>query len=173
MNKDTLIVIDMQNDFITGSLKNPDAEAIVPKIVDYINHFDGEDVILTQDTHQEDYLETPEGKKLPIPHCIEMSDGWRVESNIVDAVCAKQKTMIFVRKETFGCIDLTDVIPNEGKIILCGTCTDICVVSNALILRAQYPEREIIVLKDLCAGTTKENHEAALTVMKSCQIDVL
>ena len=177
-----LIVVDMQNDFINGSLGTPEAEAIVDNVANYILEFPG-DVILTQDTHYSDYLKTYEGKKLPIPHCIAGTAGRDLHYNIIAAVREKQETdatVGIVSKNTFGSVDLPEKIRISefgehmySEIYICGLCTDICVVSNAMILKAYYPNRKITVLKDLCAGTTPENHQKALDVMKQCQIDIL
>lgn len=176
-----LIVVDMQNDFITGALGTKEAEAIVDNVAKYMREFPG-DVILTQDTHYSDYLKTQEGKKLPIPHCIAGTAGRDLHYNIIAAVREKQESAIVgtVSKNTFGSIDLPEKIKISeygdhmyDEIYLCGLCTDICVVSNAIILKAYYPNRKIAVLKDLCAGTTPENHQKALDVMNSCQIDIL
>jgi nicotinamidase-related amidase len=165
-----LIVVDMQNDFIDGSLANPAAQAIVDPIIKKIKEFDGR-VIFTQDTHYSNYCKTQECKKLPIEHCKIGTPGWEIHSDILQAVTGRNFVHM-IRKETFGYINWRDIIRDCEEIIICGTCTDICVVSNALIIKAMYPETKITVLKDLCAGLTPEKHEAALEVMRSCQIDV-
>lgn len=170
MKQDTLIVIDMQNDFLTGSLANPDGEKLIEPIKEKIENFNGK-IIFTQDTHTEKYLDTNEGKHLPIKHCIRNTLGWGIPMPLVDI--GAKKYALFFNKPTFGALELYKELPEEGDIYICGVCTDICVVSNALILKAQLSEREIYVLKDLCAGTTKENHEAALQTMRSCQINVI
>lgn len=169
MNK-LLVIVDMQNDFITGSLANKDAEAIVPKIVKFLKEWDW-DVIVTRDTHQENYLETQEGKNLPIKHCIEYTDGWEINRDILMAMPVSKSSII--DKPTFGSLGWITCANDYGEIYLCGTCTDICVVSNALIIKACAPEVKVKVLKDLCAGVTKEKHEAALEVMRSCQVEVI
>lgn len=176
-----LIVVDMQNDFITGSLGTKEAEAIVDNVADYIKNFKG-DVIVTQDTHYSDYLKTPEGRKLPIPHCIAGTAGRDLHYNIIDAIRTKQNNgnMVgVITKNTFGATVLPKKITLSelgehfySEIYLCGLCTDICVVSNALLLKAHFPNRKITVLKDLCAGTTPENHQKALDIMNCCQIDI-
>ena len=175
-----LVVVDMQNDFINGSLGTKEAEAIVDNVADYIESFNG-DIILTQDTHYNDYLRTPEGKKLPIPHCIAGTMGRDLHYRIIDVTRRKQEDhkVGIVSKNTFGSMDLPTKINisefgehHYDEIYVCGLCTDICVVSNALILKASYPNKRIIVLKDLCAGTTPENHQKALYVMQCCQIDI-
>ena len=168
----TLIVIDMQNDFITGPLGTPEAQAIVPKVKAKIEEYraNGDRIIFTRDTHFKDYLGTVEGKHLPVEHCIAASHGWQ----IVDGLTSYEDER--VDKFSFGygnwskfyhdidCCDSIEVL---------GVCTDICVVSNALILKAEYPYIEITVDASCCAGTTPENHKAALQVMKSCQINVV
>lgn len=174
--KKTLIVIDMQNDFIDGSLGTPQAQAIVSnvakKIEEYRNRCDN--VIFTKDTHFDDYLETKEGESLPVKHCIWNTEGWQIYSGL------QVPGDFVISKETFGfcgwetCeIDL-DALLNKDliEVEIVGLCTDICVVSNALILKAMFPETRISVDAECCAGTTMENHYAALQVMKSCQIEV-
>lgn len=173
----TLIVVDMQNDFITGPLGTPEAQAIVPNVEKKIKEYRkaGNKIIFTRDTHRKNYLETAEGKKLPVEHCIKGTDGWQIG---VSAVLDEYK---FVDKNTFGYINWTEVFSNyiygkcliEDGIELIGVCTDICVISNALILKATYPEANITVNASCCAGSTPEKHKAALEVMKSCQINVI
>ena len=169
-----LIVIDMQNDFVTGCLGTPEARAIVPKVKKQIEEWDG-DLIYTRDTHNEDYLNTPEGKKLPIPHCIENTDGWQ----IVDGILRNSRTEEIINKDTFGFLNWTFYLyDDEGnryydEICLIGLDSDICVVTNALILKTMYPGAEIIVDASCCAGTTPQAHKAAMEVMKSCQITVI
>ncbi len=167
--KKALIIIDMQNDFITGSLANKAAEAIVDPIVEKIKSFDG-DVIATRDSHTESYLQSAEGKKLPYKHCIEYTDGWKIHPSIMDAMVKKRNCRI-INKTTFGFVGSWELYAYDS-IEIVGTCTEICVISNALILKAMYPEKKIAVIDELCAGVTKENHDAAIKVMKSCQIDI-
>lgn len=171
-----LICVDCQIDFTTGALANPVAEERIPAIKERVaaareNH---EMVIFTQDTHMEDYMDTLEGEKLPIEHCIYQTEGWEIVKEL------KDEAALCVLKPTFGSFDLIDRVVafrnafNEDvEIELCGFCTDICVVSNAILLRAAMPNTRITVNERLCAGTTKENHEAAPAVMRSCQIDVI
>ena len=168
----TLIVVDMQNDFIDGALANPAAAAIIPDMVEYIKNFGG-DIICTRDTHYTDYLLTQEGKKLPIPHCICDTKGWELNDAIFDAV--RKDDFTVVNKESFGDISTIcyELYRDVDEIYLCGTCTDICVISIALNLKAKYPETKIYCLGNLCAGVTPESHAAALTVMKMCQIEVI
>ena len=170
--KHYLIVVDMQNDFITGSLGSSAAQAIVPnvrrKIEEYVNK--GNKVYFTQDTHWENYLTTPEGINLPVPHCLYCSEGWRVPEELACLVPEEENT--YVIKNTFGRLDW-DFLIAPDSIELVGVCTDICVVSNALILKATFPNAKIIVDASCCAGVTPEKHEAALEVMRSCQIEVI
>lgn len=171
-----LVVVDAQVDFVTGALANSVAEERIPAIKERVaaareNH---EMVIFTQDTHMENYMDTLEGEKLPVEHCIYQTEGWEIVEELRDEAALR------VLKPTFGSFDLIDRVVafrnafNEDvEIELCGFCTDICVVSNALLLRAAMPDAKIVVNEGLCAGTTKENHDAALAVMRSCQIDVI
>ena len=169
-----LIIVDMQNDFITGSLANPDAQNIVKPLCDFIRNFDGERIICTRDTHGDNYLNSAEGKKLPIKHCIEGTPGWCVEDSIRQAIVEAGYEPFYIDKPTFGYQDWRYYsVCEANEIIMTGTCTDICVVSNALILKSAAPDANIVVRSDLCAGLTKEKHEAALETMRSCQIEVL
>jgi nicotinamidase/pyrazinamidase len=177
-NKKVFVVIDMQNDFIVGSLANNAAKAIVPYIVRRIGELEtGTTVVFTRDTHNDDYLNTPEGRKLPVKHCIEGSDGWQIDKNIAAAVVARKDELktLYIDKPTFGYGEWNKIsaIKKASKIEICGTCTDICVVSNALSIKAVNPSAEISVDAHLCAGVTPELHKAALDVMKSCQIDIV
>lgn len=169
--RNCLIVIDMQNDFISGSLGTKEAEVIVPKVEKLVKEAEqkGDAIIYTRDTHSNNYLETPEGKKLPIKHCIKDTRGWEIPSNI------KSKVSLVYNKPTFGMNwkGILDSNSPDITITIVGLCTDICVISNALILKQQYPEANIQVIADCCAGTTPELHEAALKVMGSCQINVI
>lgn len=180
MNDKILIVVDMQNDFITGSLANPEAEKIVPIICDKIkNEYVDYDIVLTKDVHNDDYLYTQEGKNLPIPHCIEFTEGEEVHSDIVRSAFksnSKNRDYGYAYKYTFGVnptLWKNRWIYDPETIVIVGTCTDICVISNALILKTIYPETKIIIDASCCAGTTIEKHKAALEVMKSCQIEVI
>lgn len=169
-----LIVVDMQNDFVDGALGTKEAAAAVGRVVEKIEHFDGQ-IIATLDTHGQDYLETAEGKKLPVPHCIRDTQGWRLNGEIAQALSGKDYKVI--EKGTFGSTDLVDEIAKawesggvEAELV--GLCTDICVVSNALLLKAHFPEMRIAVDAGCCAGVTPKTHQAALETMKMCQIDV-
>ena len=172
-----LVAVDLQNDFIDGALGTKEAQAIVPNAARRIeeSRAAGDVLIATLDTHAENYLDTAEGKKLPVPHCIKGTAGWRLNAEIEKALCGG----ILVEKPTFGSEKLPWIIegllgPDETpRIELIGLCTDICVVSNALLLKAHFPQAEISVNAACCAGVTPEKHEAALETMASCQIDVI
>lgn len=173
--KKILVVVDMQKDFVDGALGTTEAVAIVPNVVKKINEFDG-DIFVTYDTHFENYMDTSEGKNLPVPHCIKGTDGWKLDSNVYEALSKKDYTE--VEKLTFGSTALPEFIKNqvgeeEFTIELIGLCTDICVVSNALILKANFPEIDIMVDKTCCAGVTPASHDAALTTMQMCQIKII
>lgn len=166
--KRTLVVVDMQNDFVTGSLGTPEAVAIVPAVREKIRQYRerGDQIVFTRDTHRDNYLETNEGRHLPVKHCIIRTQGWE----IVDGLADDQDRI--VNKDTFGWCNWRYFTFGE-EIELVGLCTDICVVSNALILKAVFPERKIIVDASCCAGVTPESHRAALLTMKMCQIEVV
>ncbi len=173
--KKVLVVVDMQKDFVDGSLGTAEAKAIVPAAVKKITEFDG-DIFVTFDTHFKEYLETSEGRHLPVEHCIRRSAGWQLDGDIAKALEGKDYKK--VEKLTFGSVDLPrQILEREGtedfSIELIGLCTDICVVSNALILKASFPEAPITVDSSCCAGVTPELHRKALDVMKSCQIEVI
>lgn len=173
--KHFLIVVDMQKDFVDGSLGTPEAQAIVKNVVKKIENHEGP-ILATLDTHEVNYLDSAEGKKLPVEHCIRNTPGWLLDAQVAKALSGKR--CISVEKKTFGSVDLPNLISDiaEGepfRMELIGLCTDICVVSNALLLKAHFPEMEISVAASCCAGVTPEAHRAALNVMKSCQIDVI
>ena len=170
----TLIVVDMQNDFIDGSLANPAAAAIVPDMAKYIKNFDGQ-IIFTRDTHYPNYMETQEGRNLPVMHCQYGSEGWEIQDDLFEAVRGRNIEWSVVDKNSFGdTYELEDEIDAySDEIYLCGTCTDICIISVALNLKARFPEIKMYCIADLCAGLTPEKHAAALEVMKSCQIEVI
>ena len=174
MAEKVLLVVDMQNDFIDGSLGSQDAQRIVQNVVAKINAWDGA-VVATLDAHAENYLDTLEGKKLPVSHCIKNTNGWKLNHQVEKALNAKNAML--VEKGTFGCVSLGKMLRESlgtpAEIQVCGLCTDICVVSNALLLRAEFPDTPMAVCADCCAGVTPEKHQAALNVMASCQIDVL
>ena len=165
--KKTLIVVDMQKDFIDGSLGTKEAEAIVENVKRKITQYkeNGDEIIFTRDTHQKNYLQTNEGVHLPVVHCVEGSEGWRIAEGL------EVPDAIYIDKASFGYMNWKDYYLEEVEII--GLCTDICVVSNALIIKATYPEIKVVVDANCCAGVTPESHKAALTTMKMCQVEVV
>ena len=170
-----LVVVDTQKDFVDGALGSGDAVAIVPGVVEKIKSFDGE-IFITLDTHFDNYPETAEGKKLPVLHCIKGTDGWQLDKNVASALADREYTA--VEKPTFGSLELPRLIEaasdgDDFSIEIIGLCTDICVVSNALVLKANFPEMPISVEADCCAGVTPQAHEAAIATMRSCHIDVI
>lgn len=165
-----LIVVDMQKDFIDGALGTKEAQAIVPNVRKKIEEFDGE-VIFTRDTHHKDYLSTQEGRNLPVEHCIEGTAGWEIDKSL-QPFCKG----LVVNKPAFGSMALAEEIWERGdaqEITLVGLCTDICVISNAMLLKAAMPEVPIIVDRACCAGVTPQSHENALEAMKMCQITIV
>ena len=175
--RNILIVVDMQKDFVTGALASAEAQAILPKVKEKIEAYDraGKEITFTRDTHGEDYMQTNEGKHLPVPHCIKGTDGWQICAELTDGITSEYKT---VDKPTFGFLGWKEVLASETAdgsdldIEMVGVCTDICVVSNALILKALYPEATVRVDAGCCAGVTPEAHAAALVTMRACQVDV-
>lgn len=167
-----LIVVDMQNDFIDGSLGTAEAVATLPNVVKKINNFSGE-IYCTLDTHSSDYLQTSEGRHLPVVHCVRGTWGWQLNEEIAAAVGEKAE---IIEKPTFGSVELAHILAAKAdeieEIELVGLCTDICVVSNALLLKAVMPEKTIRVDSSCCAGVSAESHEAALQTMRMCQIEV-
>lgn len=173
-----LVVVDMQNDFIDGSLGTKEAQEIVPGVVRKIQDFDGM-VLATRDTHGEDYLNSAEGLKLPVVHCVKGTEGWQIRQEVEEAL-SRQPGSRTIDKPTFGSVELGECVKelNEEKepveeITLIGLCTDICVISNALLLKAYLPETPVKVEASLCAGVTPQSHEQALEAMKMCQIDII
>lgn len=166
-----LVVVDMQNDFIDGALGTPEAVGIVPDVADKIKNFDGT-ILYTRDTHEENYMETQEGKNLPVPHCIRGTFGWEIREEL------QKDGAKVVDKPTFGSALLGDELAKMNaeeeieSITLIGLCTDICVISNAFVIKAFLPETPIIVDAKCCAGVTPESHTRALEAMKVCQIKV-
>lgn len=170
--KNCLIVIDMQNDFISGSLGTIEAKAIVPLVKNRIEKAinNAEDLIFTKDTHFEDYLNTKEGKNLPIKHCISGTWGHEICDELLPYT---KKALTMVDKNTFGYKDLPLYTSNYEKISLIGLCTDVCIISNAMLLKAFYPEKEIIIEGSLCAGTSVEKHKIALKALEACQFTII
>lgn len=177
-----LVVVDMQNDFIDGALGTPEAQAIVDNVVKKVAEFDGDVLCLTKDTHQQNYLETQEGKLLPVEHCVENTAGWRIHDAVATVVSHSaidhHKGISVFQKDTFGSVDLgewLDTLAQKQRIdevIVVGLCTDICVISNALLIKAFLPEAKITVDAACCAGVTPASHANALAAMKMCQINV-
>ena len=176
--KRILIVVDMQTDFVDGALGTPEAVAILDnitaKIKAYANHPDGV-ILVTYDTHAEDYMTTSEGKHLPVPHCIKGTEGWELHPAVTAALEGVDYTP--VEKPTFGSVELPALVAQAANgedfaVELVGLCTDICVVSNTLLLKAHYPEIPISVDASCCAGVTPESHEAALQTMGMCQVEI-
>lgn len=173
--KKVLVVIDMQNDFIDGALGTDEAVKIVGSVAEKIREYEGQTVFATRDTHEENYLETAEGRHLPVPHCIRGTKGWEIRPEIAGALAQADAQVI--DKPTFGSEVLARKLQKmaeqeELSIELAGLCTDICVVSNALLIKAKLPETPLKVDPACCAGVTRESHEAALLTMKMCQVDV-
>ncbi len=170
-----LIVVDMQNDFITGSLGSKEALAILPKVTEKIQHFEGK-IIFTKDTHSDSYLDTQEGRNLPVKHCIAGDKGWML-SDVLEKIVEKEAYPVY-NKPAFGSVALAADLARENEqmpieeIELCGLCTDICVISNALLLKAFLPEVPVSVDASCCAGVTPKSHENALEAMKMCQVTV-
>ncbi|WP_206457768.1 cysteine hydrolase family protein [Anaerovorax sp. IOR16] len=171
--KELLVVIDMQKDFVDGALGTKEAVEIVPKVVKKIKEFEenSQDLIFTKDTHTEEYLDTQEGKKLPVEHCIKGSSGW----DFVDALQPFAENCLVIEKPGFGSVKLAELVgeKNYEKVTLIGLCTDICVISNALILKGHHPELPIYVDASCCAGVTPASHKNALEAMKICQITIV
>ena len=179
-----LIVVDMQNDFIEGPLGTPEAVAIVDDVVKRIEDSTNELILFTKDTHHEDYLETPEGKKLPVVHCVEGTRGWETNDKILQAWKNNESTFRVVElenntfnKPVFGSVDLVDFLTSYpepiDEIELLGVCTDICVISNAIMIKNTLPHVKVSVNAKCCAGVTPQSHKEALNVMGLCQIDII
>ena len=170
---DILIVVDMQNDFIDGALGTPEAVAIVPNVLEKIKTFEGR-VIFTRDTHFDNYMDTQEGKNLPVPHCVKGTEGWQIRAEL-DALRQEEA----IDKPSFGSVELSALLAEEnvknpiGSVTLIGLCTDICVISNAMLIKAAMPEVPVIVDAACCAGVTPASHSNALEAMKMCQIKVI
>ena len=169
--KNVLVVVDMQKDFIDGVLGTKEAFAIVDNVAEAIRSFDGE-VIFTRDTHFDNYMETQEGRNLPVPHCIKGTEGWQIDKKL--EALRTDETKVF-DKPTFGSVELAAYLKENKEVeqvTIVGLCTDICVISNALLIKANLPEVEITVLEKCCAGVTPQSHKNALEAMKMCQIKI-
>ena len=167
---DYLIVVDMQNDFVDGALGTKEAQAIVPYVKKKIETFPGK-VFFTRDTHREDYMQTQEGRNLPVPHCIRDTEGWQIRKELEEL-----RTTTAIDKDTFGARDLMKVLGEEEKldsVTFLGLCTDICVISNVMLTKAFFPEVPVFVDAKGCAGVTVQSHENALEAMKMCQVTIL
>lgn len=164
------IVVDMQNDFCTGALANKDAVAIIPRLKAELQAAKtaGMNIIFTRDTHSENYMETGEGKHLPVPHCVKDTEGWQIVPELMEET---DENTLFIDKTHFGFDNWPEFIKEGDEVVICGICTDICVVSNALALKA-IEGVEVTVIADCCAGLTKESHDAALKVMECCQCNI-
>ena len=179
-----LIVVDMQKDFIEGALGTPEAVGMVPKVVNRIANSKGELILFTRDTHAEDYLNTSEGRKLPAPHCIEGTEGWQINDAIWNAWRENKDTIIEAsldentfNKPVFGSLELVNFLKSKEneitEIEILGVCTDICVISNTIMIKNTMPETKISVNANCCAGVTPKSHEEAINTMQMCQIDVI
>ena len=173
--KHFLIAVDLQKDFVDGALGTAEAAEMIPRAAEKIASFDGE-IYVTMDTHGEDYLSTAEGRKLPVPHCVRGTEGWALDVRIAAALAGKDP--VIVEKNTFGSTRLPELIreaagDEDFDMVIFGLCTDICVVSNALLLKAAFPEIPLETDASCSAGVTPELHRAALMTMKSCQIDIV
>ena len=169
--KNVLVVVDMQKDFIDGVLGTKEAFAIVDNVAEAIRSFDGE-VIFTRDTHFDNYMETQEGRNLPVPHCIKGTEGWQIDKKLE---ALRTDEMKVFDKPTFGSVELAAYLKENKEVeqvTIVGLCTDICVISNALLIKANLPEVEITVLEKCCAGVTLQSHKNALEAMKMCQIKI-
>lgn len=169
-----LLVIDMQNDFISGALGTAEAAAVVDGVAEEIRKYAAADVIATRDTHETNYLQTQEGRILPVVHCVKGTPGWQIHNTVAAALGNAE----IVDKPAFGSVHLAEKIAAMAReetldVTLVGLCTDICVVSNALLVKAFLPETPVHVIARLCAGVTPESHAAALQTMKMCQVDVI
>ncbi len=171
MMKKLLVVVDMQNDFVDGALGSAQAAAIVPNVVKKIETWQG-DLAYTLDTHGENYMNTNEGRHLPVPHCIDGQPGHELNPAVAAALGT---SAVMLKKGTFGSVDLMEWLREQkyDYVEFIGLCTDICVVSNAIMAKAHLPEAQIVVDTSCCAGVTPESHQAALATMKMCQIDII
>lgn len=167
----TLVIVDVQNDFVSGSLGSAEAQAIIDPLCDLIRSWKG-NIIVTLDTHGCDYLETREGQMLPVPHCVKPTQGWQLNNNVAEALSMKPRVR-YVEKNTFGSFSLYIDSEDNDEIVVVGLVTNICVINNALILRNLHPKNQISVIAECCAGTTPEDHQKALDIMKTNHINIL
>ncbi|MBO4537816.1 MAG: cysteine hydrolase [Erysipelotrichaceae bacterium] len=171
--KKLLVVVDVQNDFVDGSLGTPEAEGIIDSVVEAVMDEQYDDVIFTKDTHFEDYLLTQEGRNLPVVHCVKGTEGWQLNPRVEAAAGRRNGSVRVVEKNTFGSVRLAGIAGGYDDVTLIGLCTDICVISNALLIKAVNQETPIHVIEKACAGVTPEKHAAAIETMRSCQIDII
>lgn len=171
--KHVLIAVDLQNDFVSMALGTPEAQAIIPAAAEMIRDSRYDTVIATMDTHGENYMETAEGKHLPVVHCVRGTEGWQFDPVIAEAL--KERNARIIEKPTFGSTELADLLEKEQpeSVTLIGLCTDICVISNALLVKSRLYETPVMCAEKACAGVTPALHNQALAVMKSCQIDII
>lgn len=166
---EAVIVIDMQHDFLDGALANLEGMKLIEPMVNYLESIkDSMDIFFTRDTHQENYLDTQEGHYLPVKHCVQGSDGWQIIGPLLPYVDNDK----IIDKPTFGSLELPEYVKGYDTIHLMGVCTDICVISNAMILKAACPDAKVIVHQDLCAGVSVESHQTALNALKAVQVEV-
>lgn len=175
-----LVVVDMQNDFITGPLGNSECQAVVSKVVDLIQSDEYDEIYVTRDTHYENYLETQEGKKLPVRHCIHGTDGWGICDEVYQAIKFSGIQYSIINKETFGSLYLGKILEldylteqDNLEIDFCGVCTGICVISNVMIAKSALPEAKVCVVENACACVTPESHKTAIEAMRMCQIEII
>jgi len=166
--KKCILVIDVQNDFVNGALGTKEAEEMIPRLVEKLKTEKDAALVFTKDTHKEDYLETQEGKRLPVKHCIKNTEGWQIHPALSEFTAQAE----VIEKKSFGSTRLPSVVAKYDEVELVGLCTDICVISNALLLKAFFPEKTISVDPNCCAGVTPEGHNAAVEVMKTCQVEI-
>ena len=171
--KKLLVVVDVQNDFVDGSLGTREAEGIIDNVVELIGDEQFDEVVYTKDTHFENYLETQEGHNLPVVHCVKGSAGWNLNPKVAEAALKRDRKPKIIEKYTFGSTRLARMAKNYDDITLVGLCTDICVISNALAIKAFSPEIPLHVVEKACAGVTPAKHQAAIETMRSCQVEII
>ncbi|MBO6178044.1 MAG: cysteine hydrolase [Selenomonadaceae bacterium] len=163
-----ILVIDVQNDFVNGALGTKEAVEMLPRLVEKLQNEKNASLVFTQDTHKDNYLDTNEGKHLPVRHCIKNTEGWQIAPALSEFLDDAK----IIEKKSFGSTRLPSVVAEYDEIELVGLCTDICVISNALLLKAFFPEKKISVDPACCAGVTPESHKSAIEIMKLCQVDI-
>jgi len=182
MSRKILVVVDMQNDFISGPLGNAECMGAVDAVVNVITTGDYDSILVTQDTHTPDYRNTNEGRHLPVVHCVDGTNGWECEDRVKEALNGNKAPKTYFKKGTFGSLSLAEYLTDaehgikngpETQIDFCGVCTGICVISNVMLAKAALPEADIRVLADACACVTPESHKTALAAMKLCQVEIV